>query len=72
MEEMYSSWYEPGEDVKCAVLAIFVGHFGQESAMFVGENVIKRIVNHEGFSSDKDEDILWAIRSGFRHTHLAL
>jgi protein phosphatase 1D len=72
MEDMYSIWYAPGEDVKCALFAIFDGHFGKESATFVRKHLIERIVNHEGFCSDKDEDILWAIRSGFRQTHLAM
>jgi serine/threonine protein phosphatase PrpC len=61
MEDMYSIWYEPGEDVKCALFAIFDGNFGQEPAIFVREHLIERIVKHDGFCSDKDEDILWAI-----------
>lgn len=72
MEDMYSIWYAPGEDVKCAVFAIFDGHFGQESAKFVRNYLIERIINHQGFCSDHDEDILCAIQSGFRQTHLAL
>jgi protein phosphatase 1D len=68
MEDIYFIWYE-SEDFKCALFGIFDRHWGQEAAMFARKHLIECIVNRKGFCCDKDEDILWAIRSGFRKSH---
>ncbi|XP_069700977.1 protein phosphatase 1D isoform X2 [Periplaneta americana] len=75
MEDMFSVAYQQTEDEKdleYAFFGIFDGHGGREAATFAKEHLMDYIVNQKGFWSDKDEDILRAIRDGFLQTHLSM
>ncbi|KAJ9594518.1 hypothetical protein L9F63_014055 [Diploptera punctata] len=75
MEDMFSVAYQQTEDEKdleYAFFGIFDGHGGREAATFAKEHLMDYIVSQKGFWSDKDEDILRAIRDGFLQTHLSM
>ncbi|XP_067015413.1 uncharacterized protein Pp2C1 [Anabrus simplex] len=75
MEDMFSVAYQQTDnekDLEYAFFGIFDGHGGREAATFAKEHLLDYIVNQKGFWSDKDDDILRAIREGFLQTHLAM
>ncbi|PSN41293.1 Protein phosphatase 1D [Blattella germanica] len=75
MEDMFSVAYQQTEDEKdleYAFFGIFDGHGGREAATFAKEHLMDCIVSQKGFWSDKDEDVLRAIRDGFLQTHLSM
>ncbi|KAK7792751.1 hypothetical protein R5R35_007069 [Gryllus longicercus] len=75
MEDMFSVAYQRTEDEKdleYAFFGIFDGHGGQQAATFAKEHLLDNIVNQKSFWSDKDAEVLRAIRDGFLQTHLAM
>lgn len=75
MEDMFSVAYQQTEDEKdleYAFFGIFDGHGGQQAATFAKEHLLDNIVNQKSFWSDKDAEVLRAIREGFLQTHLAM
>jgi protein phosphatase 1D len=72
MEDMFSIQYNVTEDLEYAFFGIFDGHWGRTAATFAKRHLMNNIVDQTGFWSDTDEDILGAIRHGFRQTHLAM
>ncbi|KAK7874046.1 hypothetical protein R5R35_004596 [Gryllus longicercus] len=75
MEDMFSVAYQRTEDEKdleYAFFGIFDGHGGSQAATFAKEHLLDNIVNQKCFWSDKDAEVLRAIREGFLQTHLAM
>jgi hypothetical protein len=65
-EDIFSMAYKHTEDEKdleYTFLRISDGHWRREAATFAKEHPVDYIVTQEGVWSDKDEDILRAIRS---------
>ncbi|XP_060064593.1 protein phosphatase 1D-like [Ylistrum balloti] len=52
-----------------AYFGIFDGHGGSEASMFARDNLLDEITKYESFWSDKDADILEAIKTGFIDVH---
>lgn len=75
MEDLFSVAYQQTEDEKdleYAFFGIFDGHGGSEAAAFAKEHLMNSIVRERLFWSERDEDVLKAIREGFINTHLAM
>lgn len=51
---------------------IFDGHGGSDASEFVKQNLVKFITKNEHFWSDNDQDVMRAIRDGFRQTQEAM
>lgn len=51
---------------------VFDGHGGAEASKFARENLVKFITKEKDFWSDKDEDVLRAIRRGFSEVQNAM
>ncbi|XP_011301478.1 serine/arginine repetitive matrix protein 2 [Fopius arisanus] len=75
MEDMFSVAYQQtsdDKDLEYAFFGIFDGHGGCEAATFAKEHLMDIIVKQKNFWSDKDEDVLRAIRDGYVNTHYAM
>ncbi|KAK0167541.1 hypothetical protein PV327_004927 [Microctonus hyperodae] len=75
MEDMFSVAYQQtsdDKDLEYAFFGIFDGHGGGEAATFAKEHLMDIIVKQKNFWSDKDEDVLRAIRDGYVNTHYAM
>lgn len=75
MEDMFCVAFQPtsdDKDLEYAFFGIFDGHGGGEAAMFAKEHLMDSIVKQKNFWSDRDEDVLRAIRDGYMNTHYAM
>ncbi|XP_043289773.1 flocculation protein FLO11 [Venturia canescens] len=75
MEDMFSVAYQQtsdDKDLEYAFFGIFDGHGGGEAATFAKEHLMDIIVKQRNFWSDKDEDVLRAIKDGYINTHYAM
>lgn len=75
MEDMFSVAYQQtpdDKDLEYAFFGIFDGHGGGEAATFAKEHLMDIIVKQKNFWSDRDEDVLRAIRDGYVNTHYAM
>ncbi|KAG7212095.1 hypothetical protein KM043_012446 [Ampulex compressa] len=75
MEDMFSVAFQPtpdDKDLEYAFFGIFDGHGGGEAATFAKEHLMDIIVKQKNFWSDRDEDVLRAIRDGYVNTHYAM
>ena len=75
MEDMFRVAYQrssDGKDLECAFFGIFDGHGGGEAALFAKEHLMDIIIKQKNFWSDKDDDVLRAIRDGYVNTHYAM
>ncbi|XP_044597957.1 uncharacterized protein DDB_G0292186, partial [Cotesia glomerata] len=75
MEDMFSVAYQQtsdDKDLEYAFFGIFDGHGGGEAAKFAKDHLMDIIVKQKNFWSDKDEDVLRAIRDGYVNTHYAM
>ncbi|KAK2580495.1 hypothetical protein KPH14_006233 [Odynerus spinipes] len=75
MEDMFSVAYQQtpdDKDLEYAFFGIFDGHGGGEAATFAKEHLMDIIVKQKTFWSDRDEDVLRAIRDGYVNTHYAM
>ncbi|XP_012288635.1 uncharacterized protein LOC105704189 isoform X2 [Orussus abietinus] len=75
MEDMFSVAFQQtsdDKDLEYAFFGIFDGHGGGEAATFAKEHLMNIIVKQKNFWSDKDEDVLRAIRDGYVNTHYAM
>ena len=50
-------------------LAVFDGHGGENAALYAKSHLFSDITSQEGFFSESDDDIVSAIKQGFRLTH---
>lgn len=75
MEDMFCVAFQPtpdDKDLEYAFFGIFDGHGGGEAATFAKEHLMDIIVKQKNFWSDRDEDVLRAIRDGYVNTHYAM
>ncbi|XP_020282781.1 uncharacterized protein LOC109854281 isoform X2 [Pseudomyrmex gracilis] len=75
MEDMFCVAFQPtsdDKDLEYAFFGIFDGHGGGEAALFAKEHLMDSIVKQKNFWSDRDEDVLRAIRDGYVNTHYAM
>lgn len=75
MEDMFSVAYQQTADLKdleYAFFGIFDGHGGPEAATYAKEHLLDSIVSQKAFWSDRDEDVLRAIREGYMSTHYTM
>lgn len=75
MEDYFSIAYQrtdDDKDLEFAYFGIFDGHGGSEAALFAKDHLMEFIVQQRLFWSDRDEDVLKAIREGFIATHMAM
>ncbi|XP_043259277.1 uncharacterized protein LOC122401287 [Colletes gigas] len=75
MEDMFSVAFQStpdDKDLEFAFFGIFDGHGGGEAATFAKEHLMNVIVKQKNFWSDRDEDVLRAIREGYMNTHYAM
>ncbi|XP_017878356.1 uncharacterized protein LOC108623955 isoform X2 [Ceratina calcarata] len=75
MEDMFSVAFQStpdDKDLEYAFFGIFDGHGGGEAAIFAKEHLMNVIVKQKNFWSDRDEDVLRAIKEGYVHTHYAM
>ena len=75
MEDMFCVAFQPtpdDKDLEYAFFGIFDGHGGGEAATFAKEHLMDSIVKQKNFWSDRDEDVLRAIRDGYMNTHYAM
>jgi len=75
MEDMFCVAFQPtpdDKDLEYAFFGIFDGHGGGEAATFAKEHLMDIIVKQKNFWSDRDEDVLRAIRDGYMNTHYAM
>lgn len=75
MEDFFSVAYQQTEDEKdleYAFFGIYDGHGGSEAATYAKEHLMENIVRQKNFWSDKDEDVLRAIKEGYIATHYAM
>ncbi|CAL7942094.1 unnamed protein product [Xylocopa violacea] len=75
MEDMFSVAFQStpdDKDLEYAFFGIFDGHGGGEAATFAKEHLMNVIVKQKNFWSDRDEDVLRAIRDGYVNTHYAM
>lgn len=75
MEDMFCVAFQPtsdDKDLEYAFFGIFDGHGGGEAASFAKEHLMDSIVKQKNFWSDRDEDVLRAIRDGYVNTHYAM
>jgi protein phosphatase 1D len=75
MEDIFSVAYQstPDEsDLEYAFFGIFDGHGGREAAQFAKDHLMDAIVKQKNFWSDRDDDVLRAIKEGFIATHHAM
>lgn len=75
MEDMFCVAFQPtpdDKDLEYAFFGIFDGHGGGEAATFAKEHLMDIIVKQKSFWSDRDEDVLRAIRDGYMNTHYAM
>lgn len=75
MEDYFSVAYQQTEDEKdleYAFFGIFDGHGGSEAALFAKEHLMESIVRQRMFWSERDEEVLKAIKEGFVSTHHAM
>ncbi|XP_017763126.1 PREDICTED: uncharacterized protein LOC108552938 [Eufriesea mexicana] len=75
MEDMLSVAFQStpnDKDLEYAFFGIFDGHGGGEAATFAKEHLMKVIVKQKNFWSDRDEDVLRAIKDGYVNTHYAM
>ncbi|KZC07213.1 PREDICTED: protein phosphatase 1D [Dufourea novaeangliae] len=75
MEDMFSVAFQPtpdDKDLEYAFFGIFDGHGGCEAAAYAKEHLMNVIVKQKNFWSDRDEDVLRAIRDGYVNTHYAM
>lgn len=56
-------------DYEFAYFGIFDGHGGPEASRFARDNLLNEITKYDQFWNDIDEDVLFAIKSGFLDTH---
>ncbi|KAK6191511.1 hypothetical protein SNE40_003178 [Patella caerulea] len=61
-----------GKDYDFAYFGIFDGHGGSEASRFARDNLLDEIIKYDCFWNDNDEDVQWAIKSGFLDTHNAM
>lgn len=59
-------------DYEFAYFGIFDGHGGPEASRFARDHLLDEITKYEQFWSDNDDDVLFAIKSGFLDTHHAM
>ncbi|XP_071581737.1 uncharacterized protein Pp2c1 isoform X3 [Temnothorax nylanderi] len=72
MEDMFCVAFQPttdDKDLEYAFFGIFDGHGGAEAATFAKEHLMDIIVKQRNFWSERDEDVLRAIRDGYMNTH---
>ncbi|CAK9826894.1 Protein phosphatase 1D [Anthophora retusa] len=75
MEDMFSVAFQStpdNKDLEYAFFGIFDGHGGGEAATFAKEHLMNVIVKQKSFWSDRDEDVLRAIRDGYVNAHHAM
>lgn len=75
MEDFFSVAYHESKntkDLEYAFVGIYDGHGGSEAAAFAKEHLMMEIINQKLFWSDSDEDVLSAIREGYKATHYAM
>nr|XP_012138882.1 PREDICTED: uncharacterized protein LOC100877954 isoform X1 [Megachile rotundata] len=75
MEDMFSVAFQStpdDKDLEYAFFGIFDGHGGGEAATFAKEHLMNDIVKQKNFWSERDEDVLRAIRDGYVNTHYAM
>ncbi|XP_030379670.1 uncharacterized protein LOC115627916 [Scaptodrosophila lebanonensis] len=75
MEDQFLVAYQKSpvtDDLEYAFFGIYDGHGGDEAALFAKEHLMLEIVKQKQFWSDKDEDVLRAIREGYIATHFAM
>lgn len=75
MEDMFSVAFQStpdDKDLEYAFFGIFDGHGGSEAATFAKEHLMNVIVKQKNFWSDRDEDVLRAIKDGYVNTHYAM
>ncbi|XP_016939282.2 uncharacterized protein Pp2C1 [Drosophila suzukii] len=75
MEDQFSVAYQESpitHELEYAFFGIYDGHGGPEAALFAKEHLMLEIVKQKQFWSDKDEDVLTAIREGYIATHFAM
>ncbi|XP_076300534.1 uncharacterized protein LOC143218875 [Lasioglossum baleicum] len=75
MEDMFSVAFQStpdDKDLEYAFFGIFDGHGGGEAASYAKEHLMNVIVKQKNFWSDRDEDVLRAIRDGYVSTHYAM
>lgn len=59
-------------DYEFAYFGIFDGHGGPEASRFARDKLLGEITKYDQFWSDNDDDVLFAIKSGFLDTHQAM
>lgn len=75
MEDFFSVAYQQTadeKDLEYAFFGIYDGHGGGEAATFAKEHLMESIVRQKNFWSEKDEDVLKAIKDGYINTHYAM
>ncbi|KAH8368225.1 hypothetical protein KR084_008583 [Drosophila pseudotakahashii] len=75
MEDQFSVAYQESpitHELEYAFFGIYDGHGGPEAAFFAKEHLMLEIVKRKQFWSDRDEDVLTAIREGYISTHFAM
>ncbi|CAK9806257.1 Protein phosphatase 1D [Anthophora plagiata] len=75
MEDMFCVAFQStpdNKDLEYAFFGIFDGHGGGEAATFAKEHLMNIIVKQKSFWSDRDEDVLRAIRDGYVNAHHAM
>ncbi|XP_016993372.2 uncharacterized protein Pp2C1 [Drosophila takahashii] len=75
MEDQFSVAYQESpitHELEYAFFGIYDGHGGPEAAFFAKEHLMLEIVKRKQFWSDRDEDVLTAIREGYIATHFAM
>lgn len=75
MEDAFAVAYQQTDDerdLEYAYFGIFDGHGGREAALFAKEHLMNFIVSQKNFWSDRDENVLKAIKDGFVATHMAM
>ncbi|KAL8604670.1 hypothetical protein ACOMHN_013450 [Nucella lapillus] len=59
-------------DYEFAYFGIFDGHGGPEASRCARDNLLNEITKYDQFWSDNDDDVMYAIRSGFLDTHQSM
>ncbi|XP_076236855.1 protein phosphatase 2C [Calliopsis andreniformis] len=75
MEDMFSVAFQStpdDKDLEYAFFGIFDGHGGGEAATYAKEHLMNVIIKQKNFWSDRDEDVLRAIKEGYVNTHYAM
>ena len=74
MEDNHSIRFVKNEEggFEFAYFGIFDGHGGAEASKFARDHLLEEITKYDSFWSENDDDVLFAIKSGFIDTHFAM